>query len=180
MKQILKGCFLFLLLYFCSIQAAAAASVSVTLNGTPLSFDPAPYIENGRVLVPMRGVLESLGYSVHWIEHTQTVLAMKGEERLAHNTESREEYIVSFHLENDGSDYAKEAAAPDFTDALLDKMEAEIQSEQLRNALSKLTHKQYIVVMMYFFENMTQEEIAIRLGITRSSVNSRLQGALKN
>ena len=79
MKQILKGCFLFLLLYFCSIQAAAAASVSVTLNGTPLSFDPAPYIENGRVLVPMRGVLESLGYSVHWIEHTQTVLAMKGD-----------------------------------------------------------------------------------------------------
>lgn len=108
-----------------------------------------------------------------------TVLAMKGEERLAHNTESREEYKVSFHLENDGTDYAKEAAAPDFTDAFLNKMESEIQSEQLRNALSKLTQKQYIVVKMYFFDGMTQEEIAVRLGIERSSVSSRLQGALK-
>ena len=78
MKRILKGCFLFLLLFSCSIQTAAANSVHVTLNGKPLSFDTAPYIENDRVLVPMRGVLESLGYSVHWKEHTKTVLAMKG------------------------------------------------------------------------------------------------------
>ena len=77
MKRILKGCFLFLLLFSCSMQTAAAASVSVTLNGKQLAFDTAPYIENGRVLVPMRGVLESLGYSVHWKEHTQTVVAMK-------------------------------------------------------------------------------------------------------
>ena len=77
MKRILKGCFLFLLLFSCSMQTAAAASVAVTLNGKQLAFDTAPYIENGRVLVPMRGVLESLGYSVHWKEHTQTVVAMK-------------------------------------------------------------------------------------------------------
>ena len=77
MKRILKGCFLFLLLFSCSMQTAAAASVSVTLNGKQLAFDTAPYIENGRVMVPMRGVLESLGYSVHWKEHTQTVVAMK-------------------------------------------------------------------------------------------------------
>lgn len=77
MKRLLKGFFLFLLLYSCSIQTAAAASVSVTLNGKQLSFDTAPDIENGRVLVPMRGVLESLGYSVLWVEHTRTVLAMK-------------------------------------------------------------------------------------------------------
>ena len=77
MKRILKGFFLFLLLFACGIQTAAAASVRVTLNGKQLSFDTAPYIENGRVLVPMRGVLESLGYSIHWQEHTKTVLAMK-------------------------------------------------------------------------------------------------------
>ena len=77
MKRILKGFFLFLLLFACGIQTAAAASVRVTLNGKQLSFDTAPYIENGRVLVPMRGMLESLGYSIHWQEHTKTVLAMK-------------------------------------------------------------------------------------------------------
>lgn len=77
MNRIFKGIFLFLLLFSLGVQTAAAASVQVTLNGKPLSFDAAPDIENGRVLVPMRGVLESLGYSVHWKEHTQTVLAMK-------------------------------------------------------------------------------------------------------
>ncbi len=77
MTRILKGVFLFLLLFSCGMQTAVASSVQVTLNGKQLSFDTAPYIENGRVLVPMRGVLESLGYSVHWKEHTRTVLAMK-------------------------------------------------------------------------------------------------------
>lgn len=77
MKRLRKGVLLFLILLTCSVQTASAASVRVTLNGTELSFDAAPYIEDGRVLVPMRGILESLGYSVHWQEHTQTVLAMK-------------------------------------------------------------------------------------------------------
>ena len=77
MKRIFKGFFFFLLLSVCSVHSAAAASVSVTLNGTPLTFDTAPCIENGRVLVPMRGVLESLGYAVHWQEDAKSVLAVK-------------------------------------------------------------------------------------------------------
>ena len=77
MKRFLKGIFLLFILLTCNIQTVSAASVTVTLNGKELSFDSAPCIENGRVLVPMRGILESLGYSVHWQEPTQTVLAMK-------------------------------------------------------------------------------------------------------
>ena len=77
MKRFLKSLSLLLILFSCSIQTAAAASLNVTLNGKELSFDSAPYIENGRVLVPMRGILESLGYSVRWQEHIQTVLATK-------------------------------------------------------------------------------------------------------
>ncbi|MBQ7102943.1 MAG: trypsin-like peptidase domain-containing protein, partial [Anaerotignum sp.] len=77
MKRIQKGFLLFLLISLCSIQTAAAASVKVTLNGNPLVFDTPPVVENGRVLVPMRGILEALGYSVGWQAHTQTVLAKK-------------------------------------------------------------------------------------------------------
>ena len=77
MKRFLKGLSLFLIIFTCSLQTAAAASVSITLNGRELSFDTSPCIENGRVLAPMRGILESLGYSVHWQEHTKTVLATK-------------------------------------------------------------------------------------------------------
>ena len=51
----------------------------MTLDGSPLSFDAAPCIEEGRVLVPMRGVLEALGYSVQWQAETRTVLAEKGD-----------------------------------------------------------------------------------------------------
>lgn len=77
MKKLIKGFFLFLILSVCSIQTVSAAPVSVTLNGKLLSFDTAPYLENGRVLVPVRGILESLGYTIQWQEETQTVLATK-------------------------------------------------------------------------------------------------------
>ena len=79
MKKILKGYLLFLIIFLGSIQTVSAASVKVTLNHTPLAFDTPPVIENGRVLVPMRGILESLGYSVHWQEQNKTVSAIKGD-----------------------------------------------------------------------------------------------------
>lgn len=56
---------------------AAFAAVSVTLDGAPLAFDASPVIENGRVMVPMRGILQPLGYTVHWDEAAQTVSAEK-------------------------------------------------------------------------------------------------------
>lgn len=77
MKRILKGCFLFLIPLVCTLQTAAAATIQVTLNGKELTFDAVPCIENGRVLVPMRGILEPLGYSIQWQEDTQTVFASK-------------------------------------------------------------------------------------------------------
>lgn len=61
----------------CLFHPTFASDVSVTLNDAPLSFDAAPIIENDRVLVPMRGILESLGYSVTWEQSTQTVTAKK-------------------------------------------------------------------------------------------------------
>ncbi len=43
----------------------------------PLAFEAAPVIENGRVMAPMRGILQPLGYTVQWNEAEQTVLAEK-------------------------------------------------------------------------------------------------------
>jgi hypothetical protein len=43
---------------------ASAQDVSVTLNGSPVSLNPAPTERNGRVFVPLRGVFERLGASV--------------------------------------------------------------------------------------------------------------------
>jgi len=43
---------------------AAAQSVNVTLNGTPLTLTPPPQERAGRIFVPLRGIFESLGASV--------------------------------------------------------------------------------------------------------------------
>ena len=72
----LRGTFLFILLSFCFVRPAAANDIRITLDDQPIVFDTAPFIERDRVLVPVRGILESLGYTVHWQEHTQSVLAM--------------------------------------------------------------------------------------------------------
>lgn len=79
MKEKVRGICLFILLCFCFIHPAAANEIRITLNDQPIVFDASPFIERDRVLVPIRGILESLGYTVHWQEHTQSVLAMNAD-----------------------------------------------------------------------------------------------------
>jgi hypothetical protein len=47
--------------------------VGVRLNGRMLSFDVEPFIENDRVLIPLRGVMEGLGADVEWDQQTGAV-----------------------------------------------------------------------------------------------------------
>lgn len=56
---------------------AYAEKISVNLNGKPLSFDVSPTMHNGRVLVPLRIIFESLGATVDWDGITNTVTASK-------------------------------------------------------------------------------------------------------
>lgn len=55
----------------------AAKEVSVYLLGEKLSFDVPPQIINGRTLVPMRKIFESLGYYVDWDKDTRTAIAVR-------------------------------------------------------------------------------------------------------
>ncbi len=50
---------------------------TVTLNGEALAFDESAFIENGRTLVPMRGIFEAVGASVYWDDEKQTVFASR-------------------------------------------------------------------------------------------------------
>lgn len=56
---------------------AQAASPAVVLDGQQLAFDVAPTIDNGRTLVPLRTIFESLGADVTWDGETSTVTALK-------------------------------------------------------------------------------------------------------
>lgn len=55
----------------------------------------------------------------------------------------------------------------------------EQMKEALKEALTKLTEKQLEVVQMYFYDNMTQQEIAEELGTSQQMVAKHLKYAIK-
>src|SRR2546423_2662377 len=64
-------------LFACS--CAFAQDIHVTVNGDPVAFaGTGPMQLNGRVMVPVRGVLEKLGANVEWVPSTQSVIAENG------------------------------------------------------------------------------------------------------
>lgn len=58
---------------------AQASQPTVFLNGQQLSFDVPPIIDEGRTLVPLRAIFESLGAAVEWDQNTSTVTAERGD-----------------------------------------------------------------------------------------------------
>jgi hypothetical protein len=57
--------------------ASAQTTISVVLNGTPVSFDQPPIIEDNRTLVPLRAIFEAMGAAIVWDGDTRTVTATK-------------------------------------------------------------------------------------------------------
>ena len=60
------------------IAQAAQGNVSVNLNGNLLAFSGVqPQLVDGRVLVPVRGVFESMGFDVSWDNSSKTTTLKK-------------------------------------------------------------------------------------------------------
>lgn len=57
----------------------AEDNVRILINGVQQSFDVAPYIQNDRTFIPLRGVLEKLGAQVFWNEDMQEVIVKRGD-----------------------------------------------------------------------------------------------------
>lgn len=58
---------------------ASAQDIRVTVDGDPVAFRAAqPQMMNGRILVPLRGVMEKLGAYIKWEPSTSTVFAQAG------------------------------------------------------------------------------------------------------
>lgn len=53
------------------------SGITLYLNGEKLSFDVQPQIINGRTMVPMRKIFESLGTVVGWNNNTQKAISVK-------------------------------------------------------------------------------------------------------
>lgn len=52
-------------------------AISVMINGAEVDFDVLPQIHNGRTLVPMRKIFETIGAVINWDDNTNTVTARK-------------------------------------------------------------------------------------------------------
>lgn len=81
MKKKLFGITLALMLLIASVGVVNAANPTVKLwiHGKYVESDVDPFIENGRTLVPVRVISESLGYKVDWVEDTREVIITSGD-----------------------------------------------------------------------------------------------------
>ncbi|MGM0805751.1 MAG: copper amine oxidase N-terminal domain-containing protein [Bacillota bacterium] len=62
-------------LAFSSNQAIAASPIQVFINGERQVYDQPPVSKDGRTLVPLRGIFETLGATVKWNPDTKAITA---------------------------------------------------------------------------------------------------------
>ena len=82
---------------------ALAKDVNIVIDGEELSLDVAPQIIDGRVMVPIRGVLENLGALVKWDDETQTVSARKSSKTVSLEIGSNDVTLDKGETNDDGS-----------------------------------------------------------------------------
>ena len=78
MKKVLAIILSIMLLLPC-FPTMAEDDINIVIDGETKNFDVMPIIDNGRTLVPLRGIFETLGAQVQWNAETSTVTATKGE-----------------------------------------------------------------------------------------------------
>ena len=99
-------------------------------------------------------------------------VTLTGEDQLERNSELRFERMIWQHPDIAEDKKYMHGGYYTFEDILLHRME-------LQEALMKLTDKQLDVIQRYYFAGYTQQEIAKMLGISITSVQNRLAGAVK-
>lgn len=60
----------------------SSAKLRIRVNGEEVAAEAAPFIENSRTLIPLRGVMEKLGAQVNWDAEAQKVEVAKAETKL--------------------------------------------------------------------------------------------------
>lgn len=78
MKKVI--CFLMTIIMAISmfgVPALADGELGVILDGEPIEFDVQPQIINGRTMVPMRKIFETLGASVEWDGNARKITATR-------------------------------------------------------------------------------------------------------
>ena len=95
MKKLLALILCVVLALSMSVSSVALASdeINVTINGVKQNYDVMPVIVDGRTLVPMRAIFESLGAEVGWIDHSKTVTGTRNNKTVKLNIDENLAYI---------------------------------------------------------------------------------------
>ncbi len=101
-------------------------------------------------------------------------VALKGEEQIEANLMNRKgDRRGSRQYEDDWEHIRVEEEAPDVLDAIA-------QRDMLSELLDCLTERQREVVTAYFFDGLTQQQIADKLGVSQATVKITLDRGLSN
>ena len=76
-----------------SISSLADNGISVVIDEVSQKYDVMPIIENGRTLVPLRGIFEALKAEVKWDDATKTATAKTTDVEVKITNESKTAYI---------------------------------------------------------------------------------------
>lgn len=107
-------------------------------------------------------------------EDAMEILKIFGEMKIYDNIESN-----FYRRQVPLSDYVMNTFTKTHGTYYINNIEKKEAIKTMKKAMEKLTAKQREVIMLCYYEKMTQDEISQKLGIGRTSVESRLNGALK-
>lgn len=93
MSRLLGILFVAVGLFAVSAYASAGQAVAIKLDGRAVQLKQAPYVENGSVFVPLRGLFEQLGIRVKWDASTRSVTAISGDRRIVLTIGSKTAYV---------------------------------------------------------------------------------------
>lgn len=100
-------------------------------------------------------------------------LLLIGDERVFHSLDNYEWYWHEFSLENNGDDWNVEDKSGSAEDHCI---RCEDQN-YVKECLEELTPTQRKIVVLYFFENMSEHQIADMVGVSQQAISKTLKGA---
>ncbi len=83
LKKLIKFCCLLTILFCIKSTCMASPNISVVVDGNKVNFDQEPIIDNGRTLIPLRGVFDKLNCLVEWDNTNKNVIIKKGNDSVS-------------------------------------------------------------------------------------------------
>lgn len=142
-------------------------------------FDPMKDSEKGDEIKETIDLPEGFLESQPW----EIALTLIGDHRVEQNSMNRRQGGRKGTKDYDAEDAVEQSYKNEYTwceDRVGENPETiYIRKETRREMLESMTEKQREVFVLYYHDGYKQKEIADMLGISRDSVNDRLEGALK-